>query len=83
MAAAVESELDAVVNQAFALEAGTEARHIEEIDRTLFQHAGSHAAFDIVATAILDNDGFDPIAVKQVRQQQPGRTGSDDANLGA
>src|ERR1700730_6904560 len=43
MSAPVEAQLDSVMNQAFALQTVAQASFYQQIDRALFQHAGTYA----------------------------------------
>ena len=56
---------------------------IEEVARPLLEQAGADAALDIVAAAVLQDDGFDAREVQEMRQHQPGRPGPDDSDLRA
>ena len=81
MPLAVELELDAVVDDALALQALARARLDEEIDRALLEHAGPDSLLDVVAAAGLEHDRLDALALEQLRERQPGRPGADDADL--
>ena len=48
----------------------------------LLEHAGAHALLDVLARARLEDDRLDALQVEQVGQQQPGRAGADDPDLG-
>jgi hypothetical protein len=78
---AAEAQFDPAVLEAFALKPLPDARLDEEVDGTLLQYARAHPVLDVVAVAILDDDRIDPRAMQQMRQQQAGRTGADDAHL--
>ena len=47
----------------------------------MLQHACAHAVLDVIAAARLDDDGLDALEMEQMRKQQPGRPGADDADL--
>ena len=83
MAAAGEAQLDAVVDEALALEAlaGPDLAH--QVDRALLEHAGPDRGLDRRARAALDDHRLDAAQVQHLRQQQPRRPGADDADLGA
>jgi hypothetical protein len=38
----------------------------QEVSRELFEDAGSHAIDDIVVTAAFQDDGIDPLQVRQI-----------------
>ena len=75
---AVEAEMNAVVEHRLALHALADAGLDQEVGRPLFQEAGANAALDVVAAAVLQDDGFDAREVQQMRQHQPRGAGSDD-----
>jgi hypothetical protein len=81
VAAAIEAEQDAVVDQPLALQPVGQPEAVQEIDGALLQHAGAHALLDVVAAPVLEHDRGDAGAVEQVREHQPGRTSSDDGDL--
>jgi hypothetical protein len=56
MAAPVEAELDAVMEEGLALEALADARFDHQVNRALFEQAGAQPRFDIFAGAKLEND---------------------------
>ena len=62
----LKSQLDAVMGEAFALEALADARFDEQIDRALFEQARADALFDVFPAARFDDDGFDSLQVEQV-----------------
>ena len=78
---AIEAQDDAVVVEAFLHHplAGTDLVH--EIDGALLEHARLDDGLDIVAAVLLQDDRFDALQVQNVRQQQSGRAGADDADL--
>ncbi len=55
MAAPVETEFDAVVEERLALEAFADARFDHQIDGALFEQAGAQPRFDIFAGAKLED----------------------------
>src|SRR5690606_5037649 len=55
---------------------------VHQVDTDLLQHAGADAAEHVLAALPLDDDGVDAALVKELAQQEPGRAGSDDGNLG-
>ena len=56
---------------------------VEQVDRALFENAGADALLHVLAALRLDHDGLDALQVEQVREQQAGRSGADDAHLRA
>ena len=83
MALAVELELDAVVDDPLPLQAVADTGVDEEVRRALLEHTGADTMLDVVSAAVLEHDGLDAFAVKEVREHQPGGTGADDRDLGA
>src|SRR5205814_5807107 len=76
-----ETKVDTVVTEAFAHHSLAHAGRRQEIGRPLFQHAGSHAPFDVVTTPGLEHHRLDAQAMEQVRQHEPGRSRTDDPDL--
>ena len=62
---------------------GVDAEVGHQVDGALLQHAGAHAAFDVVAAPRLQHDAVDAGALQQQRQEQPRGTRADDADLRA
>jgi hypothetical protein len=75
--------VDPRVAQPLAAQPVANADLVHQIDRPLFQHAGTHTRDDIVLAAILEDDRVDPTKVEQLAEHQPGGSGADDGNLGA
>jgi hypothetical protein len=55
----------------------------EQIDGSLFQNAGTNAADNVLAAAALEHDIIDAVQLQQLREQQTGRSGADDCDLGS
>ena len=82
MAAAGEAQLEPLVDQAFLLQARADACLLEQVGRALLEHAGADPLLDVRAAVALEHDRSDAFEMQKVRQQEAGRTGADDANLG-
>ena len=82
MALAVVAQLDALVDRALAVHPLADAGLAQRVHRALLEHAGAHALHDVVLVAVLEHDGLDPVQVQQVSEQQAGRAGPDDGDLG-
>ena len=80
---AAEGQPDAIVHQALAVHALAHARLVEQVDADLLQHAGADTAEHIVGAALLEHDVVDAGLVQQLAEQQAGRAGADDDDLGA
>ena len=80
---AAEGQFGAVVAQALGVHAGAHAGALQQVDRGLLQDAGADATQHVVGAALLDDDGVDAGTVQQRAQQQSGRTGADDGDLGS
>ena len=83
MALTAEGQLDAVVHQPLAVHARTHARLVQQVDADLLQHPGADAAEHVLAAALLEQHGVDAGLGQQLAEQQAGRAGADDGNLGA
>ena len=82
VATPAEAQLDAVVYQSLAPHAIAHAALVEEVNRALLQHPGAHAVLAVLAAAELQHDRLDAGEMQQMREQQPGRSRADDADLG-
>src|SRR5207237_8179198 len=80
---AVELQLDAVVDDPLPLHAVADAGLGQQLDRPLLEHAGADAVLDVVAAAVLEHHGLDPLPLEQPRERQACRAGPDDADLRA
>ena len=78
-----EAQLDAGMDEAFALHPLAHTNLGQEIDGPLFENTGADGGFDLFARACFQNDGRDAFKMQKMRQQQTCRSGSDDADLGA
>ncbi len=83
MTAASELQRDAGIEGAFAHHALAQAQRIHQIDEPLLQHAGADHAFDVAAAVMLEDHRFDAEPVQEVREEQAGGAGADDADLRA
>jgi hypothetical protein len=83
MAFAIEAQLKAVMHQALALHAFAHAGFGQKIDRVLFEHTGAHTILNVLAGTIFDDNGFDAFAMEEMREEQPGGAGANDADLRA
>ena len=55
----------------------------QRVDGVLLEDAGADARLDVLPRAVLQDDGVDALQVQEPREEQTGRTGPDDAYLGA
>jgi hypothetical protein len=53
----------------------------EDLDGTVLEHARADARLHVLARAVLDDDRLDALLRQQVGEQEPGRSGADDADL--
>ena len=81
MPAPAEAQVDAAMNEPLARHPLAETGLVQKIDAAVFEHAGANASLTVRARARLDDDRFDPGAMKQVREEQTRRTRADDSNL--
>ena len=78
-----QAEVDAAMHKPVGVHARAEAELVEQVDRALLEHAGANARANVLGAALLDHDGIDAGAVQLLPEQQAGRAGADDRNLGA
>src|SRR5580698_11234107 len=83
MAAAGETQLDSVMDEAFSLEAFADTGLGKKINGSLLQHTGADALFTILAGTGLENDRFDSLEMQQVGEHQSGGAGAYDSDLRA
>ena len=80
---AVQRQVEAVVRQAFGLQALIDTHAGQEINGRAFQDAGAYAALHIGPVALFQDDARDPVNVQKLRQQQTGGARANDGDLGA
>jgi hypothetical protein len=78
-----ELELDPVVDEPLALKSLPHADLDQQIDCPLLEHPRANALLDVLAAPVLEDNGVDPLQMEEVRQHEPGGTGTDDPDLGA
>jgi hypothetical protein len=83
VAAPVEAQLDAVVDDALAVQALGHAHRAQQVDGALLEHACPDALLDILAAAGLEDDRVDALPMQQVRKRQTRRPSADDRYLRA
>jgi len=82
MPLAFELQVDPAVFEALGVQPRAEADHAEQFDRARLEQAGPLPRLAVGPAAVFHHDRVDPAQGQQVRQQQPGRSGPDDADLG-
>ena len=80
--AALEREVDAVVDEPVAHHPVAYAGLAHQVDGALLQDPGLDRLLDRVAGMDVDHHRLHPAQVQQVRQHQSRRTGPDDPHLG-
>jgi hypothetical protein len=60
----------------------TQPEVIHQFDDPMLQHTGANGFLDDVPVAGFDDDGADPSAMQQVRQEQSGGASADNSDLG-
>src|SRR5215210_159780 len=83
VALAVEAELDALVDETLAVKPVGEAKLGEQIDCALLEDARPDPLLHVFPTAVLEHHALDPLSPEEMREDQAGRTGAHDADLGA
>src|SRR5918999_846490 len=78
---AAEAQLDAVVHEALAFQTLADAHLDQEVHRALFEHARANPALDVLAVAVLEDDGVDALEVQQVSEHETRRARADYPNL--
>jgi hypothetical protein len=78
-----ELQVDPAVGEPFGVQPGAEADRAEHLRGSGFEQPGALARLAVGPAAILDHHRVDAAERQQVGKQQPGRAGSDDADLRA
>jgi hypothetical protein len=71
------------VHQAIFVHARRDAGLVEQVNRDLFDDARPNAAEDIFAGLPLQDNIIDAVFVEELTEQQSGRAGADDGDLGS
>ena len=83
VAFAGEAQLDAMVDEALALETLADADLDQEVDRPLLEHTCAHPSLDVVARTVLEDYRLDALEMQQVSEHEAGRPRADDSDLRA
>ncbi|MGY3125644.1 hypothetical protein ACVWXQ_009581 [Bradyrhizobium sp. S3.14.4] len=78
---AAKANVEAFINHALSPHPRVQSEHFKSLHRARLEHAGAHTPFDIRAALGLDDDTFYSGPVQQMRQEKPGRSGTNDSNL--
>ena len=81
MAVAVELEIDAAVDDAFAIETLRDSRLAEQVRGRLLEHTSADALLAVLAASLLEDDGLDSGDLEQTSERESGWAGTDDADL--
>src|SRR6266568_1035015 len=81
MQATRKADVDAAVNEAFALQPRAEPGLDQKVGDPLLDHAGANPALDIVAAAPLQHHRVDAFPAQQMREHQPRRPRAYDPTL--
>jgi hypothetical protein len=80
---ALELQVDSVVDDSLAVQPFGDAGAFEQLHGALFEQPRPDPPLHVVAATVLEHDRFDSRLLEQPREQQPGRPGADDRNLGS
>ena len=53
----------------------------EQVGDRLLEHSGAQALLDVLAAAVLEDDGLDAFALEKLSERETCRPGADDADL--
>ena len=79
----LELQVDAMVDEPFAVHPLADADGAEEIHGALLEHACALSTLDVRTISVLDDDRVDAGAMEQMAKCEPGRSGADDGDLRA
>ncbi len=71
------------MHQAFAAHARADARFVKQLRRSIFEDAGAHALFDVLARTRLEHPRLNAGEVQEMRKDEAGWSSPDDADLRA
>jgi hypothetical protein len=77
----VKAELDALMNEALPMHAGTDTGLIEQLGSTPFDDPGADASEYILGAALLEHDVIYAVLAQELPEQQAGRSGANDRHL--
>ena len=83
MASMTEAQFDAVMDQTLAAHPLAESSLIEQIDGALFEDPGPHALLAMPPASGLKDNRVNPFQMKEVGEQKPGWSRTDDTDLSA
>ncbi|MNF99388.1 hypothetical protein D3C84_822810 [compost metagenome] len=75
-------QFDTLVDQAFGIHAFVDAGFAQQVNGALLEDTGTNAAEDVVRRLAFDDDVVDAGAMQQLTEQEAGRAGADDGDLG-
>jgi hypothetical protein len=78
-----EVQTDAVMKQPLLHHASTDTGGIQDVHALVFEHARTHAIFNVMPAFCLQHHRLDTALMQELGQQQPRGTGADDRNLGS
>src|SRR5262249_12485154 len=79
----VDADLHALMDETIGMHARADTGFIQQIHRDLFDNAGAHAAEYVVGGLSLQDDIVDASTLQELAEEQPGRTGADNDDLGS
>ena len=79
----LELQVDAMVDEPFAVHPLADADGAEEIHGSLLEHACALSSLDVRTVSMLDHDRVDAGAMEQMAKRESGRSGADDGDLRA
>ena len=79
----VELQVDPAVLETLGVHPLAEADRAQQLDGARLEQSGPLPGLAVVPAAVLHHDRVDAAQGQQVGQQQAGRAGPDDADLGA
>jgi len=79
---AIKAEDHTAMINAFGLQAGIAFGLCHRLHRAAFEYTGANARQHTLASGAFDDDRSNPAQMQQLRQQQAGRTGTDNDDVG-
>ncbi|MNF27495.1 hypothetical protein D3C84_81500 [compost metagenome] len=80
--ASVEGQFEAAMHQSLGVHALTHASLTQQLYHALFKYPGANASEHVIRCLAFKDEGVDTSVVQQLAEEQSGRTGADNGDLG-
>jgi hypothetical protein len=77
-----ETKVGSIVGKSFGIHPYSDAGFAKRLGTAMLEHAGTDAVLDVMTIASFKHHRLNTLRLKQSRQQETGRPGTNNANLG-